>query len=126
MDFTTYQKLAHKTAKYPHIAVVLDPKDPQDDTFELTTVNFMYPVLGLVGEAGEVAEKIKKIVRNKNGEYTKEDIEALKKELGDVLWYHAELCTILGIDMGDCAKTNIIKLKDREKRGVIKSQGDNR
>ena len=126
MNFSTYQELAHKTAEYPHIAVVLDPKDPQDDTFQLTTAGFLYPALGLAGEAGEVAEKIKKLVRNKGGEYDREDVRMIEKELGDVLWYIAELCTVFGIDMSECAKMNIVKLEDRDKRGVIKSQGDDR
>lgn len=83
-------------------------------------------VLGLVGEAGEVAEKFKKIYRDKNGQYTKTDTSELKKELGDVLWYTAVLGKFLGHSLQSIAEDNITKLGDRKSRNVITGHGDNR
>ena len=86
----------------------------------------LYFTLGLTGEAGEIAEKIKKIIRNHDGDFSKLDLDDIKKELGDVLWYLAMLSHTFGISFDDVAKTNIDKLADRKARGVIKSTGDNR
>lgn len=109
MDFDTYQKESRKTAIYPSI-----------------THPVVYPSLGLAGEAGEVSGKIKKIFRDKNGEFSKEDVDDIKKELGDVLWYIAQISTELGISLDDIAKSNIEKLTSRMKRGTISGDGDNR
>ncbi|MDH4330938.1 MAG: nucleoside triphosphate pyrophosphohydrolase family protein, partial [Candidatus Moranbacteria bacterium] len=87
---------------------------------------FAYLPLGLAGEAGEVAEKFKKIIRDKSGEIDSETKEEIKKELGDVLWYVAQLSTELGLEMDDVAKNNIEKLYSRLERGVIQGDGDNR
>ncbi|MFH0820101.1 MAG: nucleoside triphosphate pyrophosphohydrolase family protein [bacterium] len=109
MNFEEYQKLSRRTAFYPN-------KDN----------NFVYPTLGLSGETGEVAEKIKKVLRDKNGvvdEATKAD---LAKELGDVLWYMAQIATELGLSLDEIAKNNIVKLADRQKRDMLKGNGDNR
>jgi NTP pyrophosphatase (non-canonical NTP hydrolase) len=86
----------------------------------------VYPTLGLANEAGEVAGKVKKIFRDRGGVITDADREALALELGDVLWYLAELCTRLGISLDDVAAKNIAKLADRATRGVIHGDGDNR
>lgn len=83
-------------------------------------------VLGLVGEAGEVAEKYKKIIRDKEGVISEEDRLDLVKELGDVLWYVAVLSDYLGTDFSKVAEGNLAKLADRNDRGVIQSQGDHR
>jgi NTP pyrophosphatase (non-canonical NTP hydrolase) len=83
-------------------------------------------VLGLVGEAGEVAEKFKKIYRDKNGAYSPSDVNELKKELGDVLWYTAVLAKFFDHSLQDIADTNIEKLSDRKTRNVITGKGDNR
>ena len=109
MDFDNYQIEARKTAIYPN-------KDN----------NFIYPTLGLVGESGEVAEKIKKILRDKNGSFDYESKLALKKELGDVLWYLSNLCDELDFSLNDVAKQNLEKLNLRLSRGKISGSGDDR
>jgi len=89
--------------------------------------NFIYPTLGLVGEAGEVAEKVKKIIRKGDNSFTEDQVIEMEKELGDVLWYLAQLATELNLDLSDIAATNIQKLKSRMARGVLhKGEGDNR
>ena len=109
MDFDNYQIEARRTAIYPN-------KDK----------NFVYPTLGLVGESGEVAEKIKKILRDKNGAIDYESKLALKKELGDVLWYLSNLCDELGFSLNDVAKKNLEKLNLRLTRDKISGSGDDR
>ena len=109
MDFNEYQLKIMKTAKYPDIGD-----------------NFVYPTLGLTGEAGEVAEKVKKIIRDHNGVVDAQKREELKKEIGDVLWYAAMLCTELQLQFNEVAEANIIKLLDRLDRNVIQGEGDNR
>lgn len=109
MNFEEYQKLSRKTAIYPD-------KDN----------NFVYVTLGLVGEAGEIAEKIKKIFRDNNGILDEERKQVLKKELGDVLWYLAQLSTELGLSLDDIACFNIEKLSSRKERGTLHGDGDNR
>jgi NTP pyrophosphatase (non-canonical NTP hydrolase) len=109
MNFTDYQTKSRVTAKYPAIGHAV-----------------IYPTLGLVNEAGEVAGKIKKIFRDKNGEIRPETREALKAELGDVLWYLAQTCTELELSLDEVAESNIHKLLDRQARGKIQGDGDNR
>lgn len=109
MNFTDYQTKSRATAKYPAIGH-----------------GVIYPTLGLVNEAGEVAGKIKKIFRDKDGEISAETREALKAELGDVLWYLAQTCTELGISLDEVAESNLSKLLDRQSRGKIQGDGDNR
>lgn len=116
MTFAEYQKKAHSTAQYPQIFV-------GEST---VSSDFIYPALGLAGEVGEVIEKIKKIVRNKNGVIDHKDLECIEPELGDVLWYLSEMCSAIGTTLNRVAELNIKKLSDRAKRGVIKSEGDNR
>ena len=109
MDFNDYQTKSRKTAGYPAIGHTV-----------------IYPTLGLVNEAGEVAGKIKKVFRDKDGEVTAETREALKAELGDVLWYLAQVATELDLTLDEIAEYNIAKLYDRLERGKIKGDGDNR
>ena len=109
MDFKEYQKLAHTTAKYPTIG-----KD------------FIYPILGLVGEAGETANKVKKIFRDDNGEITEARKNEIAKEFGDLLWYIAECCTAFGLSLESVAIDNIEKLKKRQLENKITGDGDNR
>lgn len=109
MLFKDYQEKSKKTAVYPNKGK-----------------NYIYPVLGLVGEAGEVAEKFKKIIRDNNGKINSEKKAEIEKELGDVLWYISQIATELKINLEDIAKTNIKKLNSRLKRNCIKGNGDNR
>lgn len=106
--FAKYQEVAKETAVYDaHLEV-------------------LYPALGLAGEAGEVANKVKKIYRDNGGVVTGEHMVAIAKELGDVLWYVAALCTDLGINMETVARQNLIDLRDRAERGEIHGDGDDR
>ena len=109
MTFQEYQSKSRETAIYPD-------KDN----------NFIYPTLGLVGESGEIAEKIKKVLRDSNGVISEEKRVELKKELGDVLWYISNLAVELKLDLDDIASTNIEKLFSRKERGVLGGSGDNR
>ena len=126
MQLNEYQKRARITAIYPK---------------ELKVI---YPALGLAGEAGEACEKIKKVMRgdlaeeiksNKQsvskwfdnaGKLQRESNARIGKELGDVLWYVANLATDLGLDLDDIATKNIDKLRDRERRNVLQGDGDDR
>lgn len=109
MDFEEYQKESRKTAKYPKIGK-----------------NFVYPTLGIVGEAGEVAEKVKKIFRDDNKKLTEKRKDEIIKELGDLLWYMAQVATELDVSLESIAKDNLKKLKSRLKRDKIHGDGDNR
>ena len=109
MNFTDYQTQSRKTAKYPAIGHPV-----------------IYPTLGLTNEAGEVAGKIKKIFRDKGGLIGEAERAALKGELGDVLWYLAQICTELDLSLEDVAGYNLEKLFSRLERGKIGGDGDNR
>jgi NTP pyrophosphatase (non-canonical NTP hydrolase) len=85
-----------------------------------------YPILGLLGEAGEIANKYKKVLRDDNGVLSPEKRQDLIDELGDVLWYVAALADDLEINLGDVASRNYQKLKSRRERGKIQGSGDNR
>ncbi len=87
---------------------------------------FMTKLLGLVGETGEVADKFKKIFRDKNGALSKEDLGEITKELGDVLWYLSVICTYLDVSLEEVANGNLDKVLDRKARGVTGGSGDNR
>lgn len=108
MDFNQYQFRTSLTAKYP-----------QDKAIE-------YLVLGLASEAGEVAGKLKKIIRDENGEFTQANKESLAAEVGDVLWYCAQLAKHLDMNLSLIASNNLRKLESRSERGVIGGSGDNR
>lgn len=86
----------------------------------------IYTCLGLSNEVGEVLGKIKKIFRDKDGNFEPADIEALKGELGDVLWYFTQICTDLGLTLEEVAEANIEKLFSRLERNQIGGSGDNR
>lgn len=97
-------------------------------TWQLVHTNhpIVYPTLGLANEAGELAGKIKKIFRDKNGVIGDEDREALKQELGDVAWYWTQICTELNLTIEEVLEANIEKLASRQERGVIGGDGDER
>ncbi len=109
MTFDEYQKTSKETAVYKPGDTVL-----------------YYLGLGVTGEAGEIAEKLKKILRNHDGVIDDDARDNLKKEMGDVLWYLSQLSTELGLSFSDVAQTNITKLQDRKDRNVLKGAGDNR
>lgn len=94
----------------------------QDDDERL----LIYAALGLTGEAGEVADKVKKILRDNDGDFSQLDKTEISKELGDVLWYVAIFAKSMGITLDDVAAKNIEKLASRKSRGVLQGSGDNR
>lgn len=109
MTFDEYQAKTKETAIYPSVGE-----------------RFVYPTLGLLGEAGEVAEKVKKIFRDEGGTVTPEKREEIKKELGDVLWYLSQLAAELGLSLKEIAVDNVKKLESRKIRGALNGNGDNR
>ncbi|MEV0611676.1 nucleoside triphosphate pyrophosphohydrolase family protein [Nonomuraea sp. NPDC050404] len=109
MNINDYQQAALRTAA---------PKNKHNELFHL--------LLGLVGETGEIAEKAKKIVRDHDSDFSQWDIEDLKKELGDSLWYIAVIADHFDIALEEVAQLNIAKLADRQRRGVIGGSGDGR
>jgi len=108
LTLSEYQKGALETAIYPE------------------SKKIVYPTLGLVGEAGEVAEKVKKVYRDSESVFTSEKKLEIAKEIGDVLWYCAALSHDLGFSLEEVARMNYEKLKSRQARGVIGGSGDNR
>lgn len=114
MDFDSYQAKAIQTDLFY--------KADRD----INSKAFIAKLLGLVGETGEIAEKFKKIYRDKNGEMSEDQFSDMKKELGDVLWYVSTLSTYLGFNLSDVANTNIKKLASRSKRDKLRGSGDNR
>jgi NTP pyrophosphatase (non-canonical NTP hydrolase) len=109
MSFNTYQQAIREMEMYPHIAI-----DPY------------YVTLGLCGETGEVADKMKKVHRDNDGKFTPDIVEEIGKELGDVLWNLAALASVLGLQFDDVARRNIEKLRSRVRRNTINGNGDNR
>lgn len=106
MTLNEYQKCALETAQYPG--------------------EIIYPTLGLTGEAGEVADKVKKILRDNKGKFTPEKKYEIAKEIGDVMWYCATLSYDLGYTLEEIGKMNYDKLHSRQLRGKISGSGDNR
>lgn len=90
------------------------------------SAELMAQILGLVGESGEVAEKFKKIVRDKEGKLSEQDKQELLKELGDLLWYVNAVSVLLGSSLAEVAAGNLDKVLSRKARGVTKGSGDNR
>ena len=108
MQLNDYQQKALKTAR---------SKDASGEFYHL--------LLGLVGESGEIAEKVKKVIRDENSDFSKLD-ELFEKELGDVLWHIAVLAAYFDIPLEKIAQQNIEKLASRQKRGKISGSGDSR
>jgi NTP pyrophosphatase (non-canonical NTP hydrolase) len=109
VKFDEYEKISAQTATYPGLGT-----------------NLVYPTLGLCGEAGEFAEKVKKMFRDDNSILTEERKAAMVLELGDVLWYLCACARELGVKLSDVAVQNTEKLMNRRSRGTIHGDGDNR
>ena len=109
MDFQDYQERSRSTARYPQAGS-----------------NPIYPTLGLCGEAGEVADKVKKVLRDREGQFDAQVRDDLLLELGDVLWYVAQLATELDLSLDAIAEANLAKLASRAARNVISGSGDRR
>ncbi len=110
LTFNSYQNTAKKTALYSAVDVPA----------------LVYLALGLAGETGEIVDKVKKLFRDKAGKLDEATKQALIKELGDLLWYISEFSRQLGVSLGDVAHQNLLKIKDRKKRGKLRGQGDDR
>lgn len=109
LTFEDYQREAWKTAIYPNAGTDL-----------------VYPTLGLSGESGEFAEKVKKLIRDKGSKVDDEFRMEIMKELGDVLWYVSALAKTLNLKLGEVARINLMKLQNRQRRGKLGGSGDNR
>lgn len=108
MDLKEYQSKARVTAIYPE------------------SYTLLYPVLGLCGEAGEVAEKVKKLIRDSENVMSEDTRQLLIKELGDVLWYLASCAHDLGTDLEEVAQINLAKLAARQSKNLLQGSGDTR
>ena len=111
MDLDEYQELANKTAIYPDRG---------------TNAGLLYVTLGLCGESGEVAEKVKKLIRDDDGKLTQERKEKIINELGDVLWYLSNIASELNVSLKEIAVININKLNSRKDRNQLHGDGDER
>ena len=109
MLLNDYQLQSRSTARYPEAANKL-----------------IYPTLGLTGEAGEVADKVKKLIRDRGGVVDESFTKDVALELGDVLWYVAQLATELGLSLEEVASANLSKLQSRSHRGTLHGEGDHR
>ena len=107
-DLDMYQQVAKTTAIYPREQAII------------------YPTLGLTGEAGEVANKVKKIIRDGSNKIDDRMVAEIKSEIGDCLWYIAVLADDIGCKLSDIANINLIKLANRKEKGTIHGSGDNR
>jgi len=115
MDFNEYQELSKQTAQgYAEPSIAAGEGSIEE--------KHLFLALALNGEAGEAAEKVKKAVRESDATY----LEDVEKELGDVLWYVAQLASLLDADLDDIAEQNLDKLLDRQERGKITGEGDER
>ncbi|MCH4147083.1 MAG: nucleoside triphosphate pyrophosphohydrolase family protein [Prevotella sp.] len=108
MTFNDYQDAAYKTALYPQ------------------NLKILYPLIGLAGETGEVAEKIKKVLRDNNGVFSEDKKMEIAKELGDVLWYLSAIAKDMDYSLDDIANMNLQKIQARKENGRIHGNGDNR
>lgn len=106
MTLNEYQQKALETAVYP--------------------LPIIYPALGMCGESGEVADKVKKVIRDNDSKFTADKKLEIAREVGDVLWYCATLANDLGFSLNEIADMNYAKLKSRQLRGKLRGSGDNR
>ena len=107
-DLDMYQQVAKTTAIYPREQAII------------------YPTLGLTGEAGEVANKVKKIIRDGTIENHESLIQEISAEIGDCLWYISVLADDIGVKLSDIANNNLVKLANRKEKGTIHGSGDTR
>ena len=107
-DLDMYQKVAKTTAIYPREQAII------------------YPTLGLTGEAGEVANKVKKIIRDGSNSKDEKLVSEIKSEIGDCLWYIAVLASDFDIKLSDIASSNLEKLEKRKEKGTLHGSGDDR
>ena len=107
-DLDMYQQVAKQTAIYPREQAII------------------YPTLGLTGEAGEVANKVKKIIRDDGNKINEGLVQEISAEIGDVLWYIAVLADDIGCKLSDIANANLVKLANRKEKGTIHGSGDKR
>ena len=107
-DLDLYQQVAKQTAIYPREQAII------------------YPTLGLTGEAGEVANKVKKIIRDDGNKINEGLVQEISAEIGDCLWYISVLADDIGFKLSDIANINLEKLANRKKNGTIRGSGDNR
>jgi len=110
LDFRTYAARARTTARYPHRGLL----------------GLYYTALGLAGEAGEVSNKVSKVIRDDAQHLTKHARAAIADELGDTLWYAASVAYELGTPLESIAAANLAKLQDRAARKTIGGHGDRR
>lgn len=123
MNFKDYQKRASTTAVYPKPEISYNDTYRVSDEFldAVRIIPIMYCALGLAGESGEVAEQVKKSWRN-NMEVTDDRKDKIKSELGDVLWYVAQLATELNLDLEEISENNLEKLSARKSAGALKHE----
>lgn len=119
MNFNEYQEKAGKFDTFSYETFMAEGA-------RVNHLGILEKVLGLAGESGEACDKIKKIIRDENGEVSHEKRKELAKELGDVLWYLAMVSKYLCVEFEEVAKMNIEKLQDRFERNKIHGSGDNR
>lgn len=108
MNMNEYQQQAMATAVYPR------------------DMRIVYPALGLAGETGEVAEKVKKEIRDRAGAFAEATRAQIALELDDVMWYVAAMARDMGLTLEDIARMNLEKIRSRQERDMIHGQGDNR
>lgn len=108
MELNEFQQIAMSTAIYPNDGKI------------------SYLALALCGEAGEVADKVKKVLRDKGGCYSEKDKREIALELGDCMWYIANLASAIGYPLDDIAEMNRKKIEGRVRRGTLHGSGDER
>jgi NTP pyrophosphatase (non-canonical NTP hydrolase) len=123
ITFEEYQARTSDTAVYPGSEYRVQPNQALTGQ---GTVAVLYLLCGLVSELGEVAGKIKKIIRDNGGVFSPEALTEISKEGGDIEWYLSELATLFGWSRGESAQANLDKLASRKARGVLQGSGDNR
>ena len=119
MNFNEYQEKASKFDTFSYETFIKEGA-------KVNHLGMLEKVLGLAGESGEACDKIKKLIRDNNGEVSEEKKKELVKELGDILWYLAMVSKYLGMEFSKVAEMNIEKLQDRFERNKIHGSGDNR